>query len=139
MASALQIVNHFAHELRRVRYIEKAGKAVDLERVRTETLNSDSDPLQNRQVVLDPIGVTRRYVECLRQEQLLRGNSLLFHSMSQFFEQDTLVRSVLIHENKAVRIFHQDIQLTEYADDLELLLSRFCDALLWGWGGPIAR
>ena len=43
--------------------------------------------------------------------------------------QDALVCGVLIHQNKAVRIFHQDIQLAEYADDLELLLSRSCFSL----------
>jgi hypothetical protein len=75
--------------------------------------------LQDRQIVLDPIGVARRHVECLRQKQLLRGHALLFHSAPQFFEQDPLVRGVLIHQNKAVRIFHQDIQLAEHTDDLE--------------------
>ena len=81
-------------------------------------------------MLLDPIGVARRHVECLRQKQLLRGHPLLFHSAPQFFEQDSLVRGVLIHQNKAVRIFHQDIQLAEHADDLELLLSRFVTRLL---------
>jgi hypothetical protein len=43
---------------------------------------------------------------------------------------DPLVRGMLIHQNEAVRIFHQDIQLAEHADDLELL-TRFCNGLLW--------
>ena len=87
-----------------------------------ETLNSDSHPLQDWQILFDPIGVARRNVECLRQKQFLRGHSLLFHSAPQFFEQDALVRSVLIHQNKTARIFHPDIGLAEHADDLELLL-----------------
>jgi hypothetical protein len=61
----------------------------------------------------------------LRQKQFLRGQSLLFHSASQFFEQDPLVRGVLIHQDKTARIFHQDIELAEHSDDLELLLSCF--------------
>ena len=64
-------------------------------------------------------------------EATFAWHSLLFHSAPQFFEQDPLVRGVLIHQDKAVRIFHQDIQFAEYPDDLELLLSRFCNALLW--------
>jgi len=75
--------------------------------------------------VLDPIGVAWRHIECLRQKQLLRGHPLLFHSAPQFFEQDPLVRGMLIHQDKTVNIFHQDIQLAEYAYDLELLLMSF--------------
>jgi hypothetical protein len=66
----------------------------------------------------------------LRQKQLLRGNALLFHSAPQFFEKDALVRRMLIDQDEAVRIFHQDVQLAEHADDLELL-RRFRRTLLW--------
>src|SRR4029077_9875853 len=70
--------------------------------------------------------------ECLRQKQFLRGHSLLFHSASQFFEQNPLVRGVLIYQNKAVRIFHQDIQLAQDTNDLELLLRSLVGVALSG-------
>ena len=111
--------------MRRIGHAQKTGKTINFKVVRPEARKSDSNPLQRREVALDPIGVTRRHVESLRQKQLLRRNALLFHTAPLFFEQDALVRGMLIDQDEAVCTFHQDIKLTENADDLELLLGGF--------------
>src|SRR5205823_5295375 len=98
-------------------------QAVDLERIWPEAFDADPHLLQDRHVLFDPIGIARREFERLRNKKLLRRNSLLFHSASKFFEQDALVRGVLINQHESVGIFHQDIKFIEHADDLELLLS----------------
>src|SRR6266542_2223559 len=48
-------------------------------------------------------------------------NSLLFHFSPQLFEKNTLVRGMLIDQNKPIGILHQDVEFIEHADDLELL------------------
>ena len=40
------------------------------------------------------------------------------------------MRRVLINQDKAIRIFHQDIKFAKHTDDLELLLSSFVGPLL---------
>ena len=80
-------------------------------------------------------------IERLRHEQFLRRDPLLFHSAPQFFEQDSLVRRVLIDQHEPVRVFHQDIKFVEHADDLELLLTtRLPFDHSWGTGlCPVRR
>jgi hypothetical protein len=39
---------------------------------------------------------------------------------------------VLINQDEAIRIFHQNIQFAKHTDDLELLLSSSAGLLLWG-------
>ena len=59
----------------------------------------------------------------------LRRHALLFHSAAQFFEQNSLVRGVLIDQDQAVGIFHQDIEPVEHTDDLKLRMSRGLSAI----------
>jgi hypothetical protein len=67
--------------------------------------------LQDRYVAFDPVGIARRHIERLRQEQLLRWDSLLLHSSPQLFEENSLMRSMLIDEDEPIGVFHQDIKL----------------------------
>ena len=41
------------------------------------------------------------------------------------------MRGVLIHQDKTIRIFHQDIQLAEHSDDLKLLFSSSAGRSTW--------
>ena len=77
----------------------------------TEGLDADAHLLQSRRVALHPFRVAGRELECLREEQSLRRNTLLFHATAQLFKQDPFVRCVLIDEDEAVLVFHQDIEL----------------------------
>ena len=61
-------------------------------------------------------------LKCLGNQQLLRRDPLLFHATSQFFEQNPLMRRVLINQHEAVGVFHQHVKFVQHADDLELLL-----------------
>ena len=58
-----------------------------------------------------PLRVPWRELECLSEKQSLRRNTLLLHAPAQLFKQDPFVRCVLIDENEAVLVFHQDIEL----------------------------
>src|SRR6202011_6149755 len=53
--------------------------------------------------------------------QALGWHALLLHSSAQFFEENALMRGVLIDEHESVGVFHEDIKLVQHADDLELL------------------
>src|SRR5205814_3707105 len=77
VASTLEAIDNFAHERDRVRDVEKRREAVDLEGVLTKGLDPDAHLLQSRGVTLHPFRVARRQLECLREEQSLRRNTLL--------------------------------------------------------------
>ena len=113
VAHTFQIVDHFPHKLRAVGHVQKSGQTVDLECVRSKAFDPDSHFLKDRHVLFDPIRVTRRQLERLRNKKFLRGNPLIFHASPQFFEQDPFVRRMLIDQHESVRVLHQHVKFVQ--------------------------
>jgi len=121
-AGRFQFVNHSTQEIGGIGDFKKSGQGIDPKTVGAETFDSDPHFLQSRDIAFDPFGVARWQGKNLRQKYSLRWNSLLLHPPAQFFEQNALMRGMLINENEPIGIFHQNIKSIEYTDDLKLLI-----------------
>src|SRR5262249_20941781 len=100
--------------------MQKRWQTIDLECLGTKGFHPDPHFLQGSAVVLDPLRVTRRQLEGRWQKQSLRWHPLRLHSAAEFFKQDSFMSCVLIDQDKAISILHQDVKIIQHADDLEL-------------------
>ena len=65
-----------------------------------------------------------------RKKEALRRDRLLLHAAAHFFEQNAFVRGVLIDQDQAAGVFHQDVEPSQDSDDFEV---RTCRAGRGGW------
>src|SRR4029079_7473425 len=64
-------------------------------------------------------GILRGKLEGNRKEKALSRDALLLHAAAHFLEEDPLVGGVLIDEDEAVGVLHQDVEFAEDAEELE--------------------
>ena len=121
VAGRFQAVDHVLQKPARLRPAQERRQAFQLEGVPAKFLHPESHLLQSREIALDPFRVARRELDHLRQEKPLRRHALLFHPAAQFFEKNALVRGVLVDQDEALRVFHQDVKLVQDAEDAELM------------------
>ena len=111
-----EFVNDVAQELRWIIGAEKLRQRINLECAGAERLKADAGAGEGVEMLHEPVSVLRSDFERDGEQQSLRRDALTFHAAFHFLEKNPLMRGVLIHENEARSVFHEDVKFPENAE-----------------------
>src|SRR4051794_21148718 len=79
-------------------------------------------------MVGQPVGIAWADLERQGEEEALGRNALALHALEHLFKKDALVGGMLVDQHEAARVFHEDVELAEDAED-----PKFLGRVDWGW------
>ena len=100
------------------------GNASNQKRFLAEFADADAQLVQCLLVGVQEGGIASIEFERQRQQELLRGSRIGLEFLKHFLEQDTLVRGMLIHQDKTFGRFDEDVELANHAENPPTTLFR---------------
>ncbi len=120
LSGSLEFIDQFQHEFAGIRDFYEGWQGVQQEGALTEFRQAHAQPGEGGQLIAHEIGIASGQLHGFRQQELL-GIRLLFllQACEHLFEEDALVRGVLVQQHQSAVGLQHDVKLPDDADEAE--------------------
>ena len=115
-----QFIHEVEHKTAGVGRFDKGGQRIQQKGAFAKFANAHAQPREGGQLIPQELGIARRELDGLRQQQFLRRRGfVLFQTIQHLFKQNPLMCRVLIQQHQAAIRFQEHIELAHHADEAQ--------------------